>query len=236
MVDEVNKAGRSLREDQHKDEGPCEYTNPIDACWRCQPNWEENRKRLADCAMGFAKGVTGGKDGEYYVVTDDSDDDLLNPRPGTLRFAVIQAEPLWIIFERSMTISLQQELIMNSDKTIDARGHNVHIANGCGITIQFVQNVIIHGLHVHDINSGAGGMIRDSTTHYGFRTQSDGDNISIFGASRLWIDHCSLSRGADGLMDIIQGSTGITISNNHMTHHNDVRSYISNFFDWYMGV
>ena len=186
--------------------------------------------------MGFAKGVTGGKDGEYYVVTDDSDDDLLNPRPGTLRFAVIQAEPLWIIFERSMTISLQQELIVNGDKTIDARGHNVHIANGCGITIQFVQNVIIHGLHVHDINSGAGGMIRDSTTHYGFRTQSDGDNISVFGASRLWIDHCSLSRGADGLMDIIQGSTGITISNNHMTHHNDVRSYISNFFDWYMGV
>lgn len=82
--------------------------------------------------MGFAKGTTGGKAGEIYVVTDSSDD-TSDPKPGTLRYGVIQKEPLWIIFAKSMTIRLHQELIVQSDKTIDGRGVNVHIANGAGI-------------------------------------------------------------------------------------------------------
>lgn len=84
--------------------GPCKPTNPIDKCWRCRPNWHLNRKKLADCAIGFGHMTTGGKKGNFYVVTDPSDDDVVNPRPGTLRHAVIQKVPLWIIFGRSMTI------------------------------------------------------------------------------------------------------------------------------------
>lgn len=85
-------------------DGPCMVTNPIDRCWRCQPNWAENRKRLADCILGFGRKATGGKDGPFYVVTDSSDDDMVNPKPGTLRHAVIQKGPLWIIFKSSMFI------------------------------------------------------------------------------------------------------------------------------------
>ncbi|CAN1278745.1 Probable pectate lyase 15 [Linum perenne] len=96
---------------------------------------------------------------------------------------------------------------MNSFKTIDGRGANVHIANGGCITIQFVTNVIIHGLHIHDCK---------------WRTMADGDAISIFGSSHIWVDHNSLSHCADGLVDAVMGSTAITISNNHMTHHNEV--------------
>jgi len=51
---------------------------------------------------------------------------------------------------------------------------------------------------------------------------ADGDAISIFGSSHIWIDHNSLSNCADGLIDAIMGSTAITISNNYMTHHNEV--------------
>lgn len=126
----LNGTRRELR-GKRRDDGPCLATNPIDSCWRCQGNWADNRKRLADCAMGFAKGTTGGKDGEIYVVTDNSDDSS-NPKPGTLRYGVIQKQPLWIIFARSMNIRLTQELIMQSDKTIDGRGVIVHIANGAG--------------------------------------------------------------------------------------------------------
>ncbi|KAJ8441311.1 hypothetical protein Cgig2_024823 [Carnegiea gigantea] len=200
----------------------CMATNPIDACWRCQPNWANDRKRLANCVMGFGKDITAGKAGRVYVVTDPSDEDMVNLKPGTLRHAVIQDEPLWIIFAHPMNIKLNQELIMNSHKTIDARGANVHIANGCGITIQYAKNIIIHGLHIHDIVPGSGGLIRDSPAHYGYRTKSDGDGISIFGSSQIWIDHVSLARTADGLIDIIQASTAITISNCHMTHHDQV--------------
>ena len=172
--------------------------------------------------MGFGHEATGGKNGEIYVVTDRTDNDMVNPKPGTLRHAVIQKEPLWIIFAKDMIIKLKQELIMAGDKTIDGRGFNVRIINGAGITIQFVKNIIIHGIHIHGIVSKEGGMIRDSVDHYGFRTQSDGDGISIFGSSNIWLDHLSMSNCKDGLIDIVMASTAITISNCHFTNHNEV--------------
>ncbi|XP_010528323.1 PREDICTED: probable pectate lyase 19 [Tarenaya hassleriana] len=202
--------------------GPCKATNPVDKCWRCQADWAQNRKRLVSCVRGFGHKTTGGFSGKFYKVTDPSDDDMQNPKPGTIRHAVIQKVPLWIIFARSMHIRLKQELMITSNKTIDARGANVHIAFGAGITIQFAQNVIIHGLHIHHIVTSNGGMIRDSVDHIGIRTQADGDGISVFGSSNVWLDHLSMSRCQDGLIDVIQGSTAITISNCHFTHHNDV--------------
>ncbi|XP_072965464.1 pectate lyase-like [Typha angustifolia] len=218
---EKNSTRRSLRR-RHRYTGPCLATNPIDRCWRCRKNWMNHRKRLANCVKGFGHQTDGGKDGKFYIVTDPSDNDLVNPKYGTLRYGVIQDEPLWIVFARDMNIRLSEELIVNSNKTIDGRGANVHIAWGAGITIQFVQNVIIHNLHIHDIMSGSGGMIRDTPTHYGLRSRSDGDGISIYGASKVWIDHVSMSRCQDGIIDAIAGSTAITISNSHFTHHNDV--------------
>ncbi|GAA0148387.1 lyase [Lithospermum erythrorhizon] len=200
----------------------CGTGNPIDDCWRCDRSWQRNRKRLADCAIGFGRNAIGGRDGKYYVVTDPNDDDPVNPRPGTLRHAVIQERPLWIIFKRDMHIQLKQELMMNSFKTIDGRGANVHIANGACITVQFVTNVIIHGLHIHNCKRTGNAMVRSSETHYGWRTMADGDGISIFGSSHVWVDHNSLSSCADGLVDAVMGSTALTISNNFFTHHNEV--------------
>ncbi|ONK67641.1 uncharacterized protein A4U43_C05F2190 [Asparagus officinalis] len=200
----------------------CGTGNPIDDCWRCDPHWESNRQRLADCAIGFGKNAIGGKEGKIYVVTNSDDDDPVNPKPGTIRHAVIQDEPLWIIFARDMTIKLKEELIMNSYKTLDGRGASVHIANGACITIQYVTNIIIHGLHIHDCKQGGNAYVRDSPGHYGWRTVSDGDGVSIFGGSHVWVDHCTLSSCHDGLIDAIQGSTAITISNNYLTHHDKV--------------
>ncbi|KAF8113212.1 hypothetical protein N665_0054s0027 [Sinapis alba] len=200
----------------------CATGNPIDDCWRCDRNWHLRRKRLANCAIGFGRNAVGGRDGRYYVVTDPSDNDVINPRPGTLRHAVIQDRPLWIVFKRDMVITLKQELIMNSFKTIDGRGANVAIAGGACITIQYVTNIIIHGINIHDCRRTGNAMVRSSPSHYGWRTMADGDAISIFGSSHIWIDHNSLSNCADGLIDAIMGSTAITISNNYLTHHNEV--------------
>ena len=69
-------------------------------------------------------------------------------------------------------------------------------------------------------------MIRDAFDHYGFRTQSDGDGISIFGSSHVWIDHVSMYNCQDGLIDAIMASTAITISNSHFTHHNEVSIWL----------
>ncbi|KAK6933441.1 Pectate lyase [Dillenia turbinata] len=210
----------------------CLTGNPIDDCWRCGPNWANNRQKLADCGIGFGQDALGGKGGQIYVVTDSSDHDPVNPTPGTLRHAVIQTEPLWIIFSANMMIKLTTELIVNSYKTIDGRGANVHITgNGC-ITIQYVSNIIIHNIHVHNCVPSHPGNVRATPTHYGYRSKSDGDGISIFGSRNLWIDHCSLSYCTDGLIDAIMGSTAITISNNYFSHHNEVMLFGHN--DEYM--
>ncbi|XP_022972721.1 probable pectate lyase 12 [Cucurbita maxima] len=214
---------RQLIQNSENDESSSCYTgNPIDDCWKCDSNWPNNRQRLADCAIGFGQYALGGKNGEFYVVTDDSDDDPVNPEPGTLRYAVIQPQPLWIVFPANMLIKLSQELIFNSYKTLDGRGANVHIVGGGCITLQYISNIIIHNIHIHHCYPSGNTMVRSSPTHYGYRTKSDGDGISIFGSKDIWIDHCSLSHCKDGLIDAVMGSTGITISNNYFSHHDEV--------------
>ncbi|XP_060212487.1 probable pectate lyase 5 [Lycium barbarum] len=200
----------------------CLTGNPIDDCWRCDPNWVNNRQQLADCAIGFGHGAVGGKGGRYYLVSDPSDIDTVNPTPGTLRHAVIQEEPLWITFAGDMIITLTHELMINNFKTIDGRGVNVQVTGGGCITLQYVTNVIIHNIHVYNCVPSGNSNIRQSPTQVGWRGLSDGDGISIYSSRNIWIDHCALSHCTDGLIDAIMGSTAITISNSYFTHHDKV--------------
>ncbi|MBA0867007.1 hypothetical protein Goshw_026409 [Gossypium schwendimanii] len=114
---------------------------------------EKNRKKLADRAPGFARGTTGGKGGEFYVVTELIDK-AVDPKLGTLHHT-----------------------------TIDARGANVEICNGASITVQFVKNVVIHDLQICNIIPAKGGMIKDGENHHGLWGASDGDGVSLFGAT-----------------------------------------------------
>ncbi|KAL0799273.1 hypothetical protein Bca101_054448 [Brassica carinata] len=199
-------------------EKPQNIMNPVDSCWRHKSDWSANRKDLADCAVGFGSSALGGKKGNFYVVTNPNDN-AANPKPGSLRYGVIQDKPLWITFAKDMVITLENELMVNSYKTIDGRGAKVEIAYGPCITIQQVTNVIVHGISIHDCKPAKYGMVRSSTTHVGHRKGSDGDAIAISGSSNIWIDHCYLASCTDGLIDVIHASTGITISNNYFTQH-----------------
>ncbi|KAG5392967.1 hypothetical protein IGI04_022930 [Brassica rapa subsp. trilocularis] len=87
---------------------------------------------------------------------------------------------------------------MNSFKTIDGRCATVHIAGG------------------------GNAKVRSSPRHYGWRTISDGDGVSIFGGNHVWVDQCSLSNCEDWFIDAIIGPTAITLSNNYMTHDDKV--------------
>ncbi|KAK8629529.1 hypothetical protein V6N13_078366 [Hibiscus sabdariffa] len=199
---------------------PVRLLNVIDSCWRTI-NWATNREALADCSVGFGKASIGGKYGPIYLVTTPYDDPV-DPTPGTLRFGVIQSSPLWIIFATDMVITLKNELIVNSFKTIDGRGAKVEIAYGPCVTIHGVTDVIIHGISIHDCKPGTAGLVRSSPTYVGKRGGSDGDAISIYSSSNVWIDHCYLSRSADGLIDVIHASTDVTISNNYFAQHDKV--------------
>ncbi|KAJ0635796.1 putative pectate lyase [Helianthus annuus] len=202
------------RNTSRSDRLECAESNPIDMCWRGKADWADNRQALVQCVIGFAKGTTGGAAGEIYTVTDPSDADGANPKEGTLRWGAAQKKPLWIIFEKDMVIVLKHTLVVTSDKTIDGRGARVEIAYGGGITIQEANNVIIHGISVHDVRVMDG---------FAGRSACDGDALTIKTASKIWIDHCDFSKGPDGLLDVTVGSTAVTISNNRFHDHDKVR-------------
>ncbi|XP_031374581.1 probable pectate lyase 5 isoform X2 [Punica granatum] len=205
---------------QEKDQ--CGTGNPIDDCWHCNPNWRNDPQILADCAIGFGHDALGGKGGRIYYVTDPSDNDPVNPAPGTLRYGVIQSEPLWILFSGNMVINLKYELLVSSFKTIDGRGPRVEITGKGCVILDSVSNVIIHNIHIHHCKPSGNAKIRTSPVQISERGQSDGDGISVYASSKIWIDHCSLSYCTDGLIDVTRGSTAVTISNSFFSHHEKV--------------
>jgi pectate lyase len=201
--------------------GGCGTGNPIDDCWRCDANWRSHRQALASCAIGFGRNAIGGKNGPIYTVTSNGDD-LQNPQPGTLRYGVTRTGPLWIVFAKSMSIELKGELWVTAHKTIDGRGAEVHITGGSQITVQQTNNVILHGLFIHDIKPSGPATIRASPTHVIHRGVSDGDGIHVWGSKNVWVDHVYLARATDGLLDITRGSTMVTVSNSVFQQHNKV--------------
>jgi len=190
----------------------CGTGNTVDDCWRCDPSWADNRQRLADCAIGFGRDAGGGKNGKTYVVTDPSDDDPAAPAPGTLRYGLVQEEPLWITFARDMTIRPKEELVVSSHKTVDGRGACFVLHN--------VSNVIIHGLAVRGGKPAARTPLASSASaSSGGGGLSDGDGITVFRSTDVWVDHCTLEACTDGLIDVTDASTRVTLSNNLLRNH-----------------
>ncbi|KAL6273773.1 hypothetical protein ACE6H2_024465 [Prunus campanulata] len=173
-----------LQGTQKYQESSCLTGNPIDDCWECDPNWPNNRQSLADCAIGFGQYALGDKGGEYYIVTDSSNDDAVNPRPGTLRYAVIQTEPLWIVFPGNILIKLSQELIFNSYETLDGHGANVHCVGGGCITLQFISNVIFHNVHIHHCYP-SGGFSGNASSAPESRNCKFSSNVLIHAVDKL---------------------------------------------------
>ncbi|KAJ1266870.1 hypothetical protein BS78_07G012700 [Paspalum vaginatum] len=200
--------------------------NVIDRCWRGQPDWAANRQRLASCSVGFAGKMrqNRGAGVTHYTVTDPGDDPV-RPRPGTLRYgATVLPGKVWITFQRGMHIRLAQPLFVKSFTAIDGRGADVHVAGGAGLVLYRVSNVIVHGLHVHDVRAqpaGAvvvpGGGVRPAAAG-----GTDGDAIRLVSSRKVWVDHNSLSRCEDGLLDVTVGSTDVTVSNNWFFDHDKV--------------
>ncbi len=105
-------------------------------------------------------------------------------------------EPYVIQVDGVMRISSKQGV--RSNKTIIGLGADAEITGG-GLDLYRRQNVIIRNLRF---------------------TGADDDAISIQQSSHhVWIDHCDLSGGADGLIDIVRGADYITVSWNHFHDH-----------------
>ncbi|KNA08638.1 hypothetical protein SOVF_160850 [Spinacia oleracea] len=197
--------------------------NSIDGCWRRNPNWLNNREDIAKCSAGFAGKMTNniGEDVKKYVVTDPTDNPT-SPKLGTLRYGVTMIPgKVWISFQKDMFIKLERTLLVGNYTTIDGRGAVVHITNGCLLLYQ-VTNVIIHGLRIHHCRTQPAGPVMGPGAKLMPISQMDGDAIRLLGSTKVWIDHNTLYRSEDGLIDVTLGSTNITISNNWFRDHDKV--------------
>lgn len=121
--------------------------------------------------------------------------------PGSLRAGCCRREPLWIVFDVSGTIHLCSGVRVSSYKTIDGRGRRVRLF-GKGLQLRECEHVIVCCL---EIQGGRG---------------HDADAVQIKPRARhVWVDRCSLRDCADGLVDVTNGSTDVTVSRCHLAAH-----------------
>ncbi|KAL9228645.1 hypothetical protein vseg_004200 [Gypsophila vaccaria] len=199
--------------------------NAIDVCWRRNPKWKAQRQQMARCSIGFAGKMTnniGKGTTTRYIVTDPSDDPV-RPKPGTLRYGVTMIPGrVWITFQKDMNIKLQRTLVIGSFTTLDGRGASVHISNGGCLLLNKVTDVIIHGLRIHHCRAQPANTVMGPGGKLMQLSEMDGDAIRLLASTKVWIDHNTLYRCQDGLLDVTLGSTNITISNNWFRDHDKV--------------
>jgi pectate lyase len=158
---------------------------------------------LAD-AIGFGRAASGGLGGCLYHVTT-----LADSGPGSLREGLARPEPLWIVFDLSGTIELSSRVTVADHKTLDGRGQAVVLKNG-GLVIEGRSGVVVENLAFD-----GSGLDPDAS--------SSTDAISLLGGSHdIWIDHSSFSQFPDGLVDITQASTDVTVSYCHFQRQSKV--------------
>lgn len=156
-------------------------------------NGDRPWESLLDNVVGFGKNTTGGAGGELCRVTnlDDSGD-------GSLRDCAGDHKPQWIVFDVSGTIDLRSPLRPQNNKTIDGRGQQITLT-GRGINIASRDNVIVHNIAIEDV---------------------EGDAISVYRSTNVWIDHVSMEDAGDGLLDITEQSQFVTASWNTFKNQN----------------
>jgi pectate lyase len=139
---------------------------------------------------GYGAKAKGGLGGRFVEVTSDKD-----KGQGTLRDALQHAKgPTWIRFASDMTIVLASQLRVPSNVTIDGRGKHVTLIDD-GLGIYGSSNVILTHLTID-------GRLNRLT-----------QAVNVANGSRdVWVDHMDLSRMADRLLNVKNGSTDVTVS------------------------
>lgn len=135
-------------------------------------------------AEGFGRFASGGRGGAVYIV-DNLSDNVKNPAPGSLRWAIKQKGTRTIVFAVSGTIALDAPLeIKNGDLTIagqTAPGDGICVKNY--VTLVEASNVVIRYVRFRCGNDKLESSAQDA--------------ISGKGQSNVIIDHCSMSWSID---------------------------------------
>jgi pectate lyase len=150
---------------------------------------------------GYGAKATGGLGGQVIEVTSDQDSG-----PGTLRAALEHAKkgPTWIRFASDLTITLDKQLRVPSNTTVDGRGKHVTLLDD-GLGVYGSKNVILTHVTID-------GRLKRFT-----------QAVNVANDSRdVWVDHMDLSRMSDRLLNVKNGSTDVTVSWNKFHNSNKV--------------
>ncbi|MFD0201034.1 MULTISPECIES: pectate lyase family protein [Saccharothrix] len=152
-------------------------------------------------ADGFAAGTTGGAGGQTVTATTYAD---------LVRYAS-SSTAYTIKVDRAITVTpYGTEIKVASNKTIIGVGTAGQIVNG-GFNLTDVSNVIIRNLTIRDTR-----MADDDPGDDGY----DYDGIQVDASRNVWIDHNTILRMNDGLIDLRKDSTNITVSWNRLGENN----------------
>ncbi|WP_233238591.1 polysaccharide lyase family 1 protein [Bordetella sp. LUAb4] len=150
---------------------------------------------------GYGAKATGGLGGQVVEVTSDQDSG-----PGTLRAALEHAKkgPTWIRFASDLTITLDKQLRVPSNTTVDGRGRKVTLLDD-GLGVYGSTNVILTHVTID-------GRLKRFT-----------QAVNVANDCRdVWVDHMDLSRMSDRLLNVKNGSTDVTVSWNKFHNSNKV--------------
>ncbi|MDQ9090092.1 hypothetical protein RC083_00655 [Pseudoalteromonas haloplanktis] len=152
-------------------------------------------------AQGFGKYSRGGINGTLYRVTT-LDDNLENPQPGSLRYAIKQKHPRTIVFAVSGVIKLAGELkISHGNITIAGQSSPGGIAIvGAPVTVSAADNVVIR-------------YLRFRLGTFGYAD----DSLTVRNSNNVIIDHCSLSWSVDETASFYN-NRNFTLQNSIISH------------------
>lgn len=163
-------------------------------------------------AEGAGSNATGGRGGEVYTVTN-----LDDRGPGSLRDAISQGDRT-ILFQVSGTIALRSKLDI-SESNITVAGQT---APGDGICLRGSALIV----------SGDNVIVRFLRMRPGDELEKESDSLTIWGADRVMIDHCSMSWSSDSVNDVVRDSTNVTVQwsivsepLNESIHHKGAHGY-----------
>jgi pectate lyase len=163
-------------------------------------------------AEGFGALATGGRGGGAYYVTN-----LADSGPGSLRDAVSIGNRI-VLFQVSGTIKLRSHL--------DVKASNITIAGqtapGGGICLRGKPMII----------SGDNVIVRFLRLRPGDEDGEEHDALTIWGAKRVIVDHCSMSWSTDSVNDVVRDSENVSVQwciiaepLNRSVHHKGPHGY-----------
>ncbi|MEU6072801.1 RICIN domain-containing protein [Micromonospora sp. NPDC047074] len=155
----------------------------------------------SNAADGFASATTGGAGGQTVTATTFAD---------LARYAS-SSTAYTIKVDRAITVTpYGTEIKVASNKTIIGVGTKGHIVNG-GFNLNGVSNVIIRNLTIRDTR-----MADDDPGDDAY----DYDGIQMDNSRNIWIDHNTIVRMNDGLIDSRKDTTNLTVSWNRLGENN----------------